>query len=141
MIITSKDLRKTLSNLWNIRDIWLTDRDFYTLDSSMLATIVKANSVTHKEYIPKIRECEEFARNLLYNIREYQALCYECSAMGKDHSNWAIGTCTGTKFQGVKENHTINIAVCIDGIFLTDPQNDNIWEADKNKDELYFITM
>lgn len=138
MIATSKNLKKTIRELWNIRDVWMTDRDFYLLSSEQLKEIAKINSVAHKKFIPKIRECEEFSINLLSKIRDYQAVCYECSSMGKAHSNWCVGLCIGTKYMGKKKNHTVIIAICTDGVFFVDPQTDQMWKAKKGKDDIFF---
>ena len=139
MINTSKQIRKTITNLWPIRDIWLVDPKYFLLDIDVVDQIIKELSNKKLEFIDNVWDCDNYSLLLNAEFKKYQYDCLTCSGYTKVNYTWAFGQCLAKKVKGIDTNHAINIAVCKQGVYLIEPQNDDIWKVDKNKDELYFF--
>jgi len=50
-----------------------------------------------------------------------------------------FGRASGLKFDGEVGNHTVNVLMVDEGIYLFDPQISKLWSADKKKDVVYLI--
>ena len=141
MIVNSNWIKKYLKSFWPIDDIWLFDRSFFLLDESTIKKIITELSVKTMKYVPELWDCDNFSLLLNSDVKKYQYDCIQCSKPKTPHYPWAFGECIGTKFRGVEMNHSVNIAVCKDGIFFVDPQNNYMWKADRKNDDLYFIKI
>ena len=141
MVKTSKEIRSTSNKIWDIKNIWLFDPNYFLLDIDVVSKIIKVLSNKKLKFINNAWDCDNYSLLLNAEFKKYQYDIISCSRKDKVNYTWAFGQCLGRKFQGINMNHAINIAVCKQGVFLIDPQNDDIWRASKSKDDLYFIMM
>ena len=141
MIITSTTLRNRIKELWNIRDIWLLDPKYFLLDSSIVERIIKDLSNKKMKFTDNVWDCDNYSRLLDAEFKKYQYICAKCSRPDKLNFTWAFGVCMGQRFNGNDINHSVNIALCKQGVYLIEPQTDKIWKADPDRDKLYFIMM
>jgi len=55
---------------------------------------------------------------------------------------WALGEVWASMFRGKVSGHAINICLTRDaGLLLIEPQTDQMWSADREKDRPYFIRI
>lgn len=138
MNITSEQLRMVLQNKWsNLFMIWPTDPVSKQMSLSLLKDVVEACSVAHLDFTGTVWDCDNFALQLHAKVQKYQ---YDQLKTGKaGNVPWAFGECMGTKFKGRTEDHAINISLTDEGIYLVEPQTNEIWKADKTKDSPFFV--
>ena len=141
MVITAKDLKEDLKELWSIRDIWFVDPNYFLLEIKVVEDIIKGLSNKKMNFIKNVWDCDNYSLLLNAEFKKWQYICLKCSPPDKPYYTWAFGECLASKVRGRTINHALNIAVCKEGVFLIEPQSDFIWKADKNKDKLYFIKM
>ncbi len=141
MIKTSKQIKNTLKNIWPIRDVWLVDPNYFLLSIDVVEKMIEGLSNKKMDYISNVWDCDNFSLLLNAEVKNWQYTCLKCSPIDKQAYTWAFGECLCSKVDGKIINHAINIAICKEGVFLIEPQNDKIWLADKDKDKLYFIKM
>ena len=143
MIITSDDIRKRIANLWpDIDMVLLTDRLYLIPKLRDYVDIIKKHSVKDLQFVPNIRECEEFSAKIVSDIRNGRAEKVLSNEINKDEMfNYCIGIAMGWKFKYYNNPHTLVIFLTTDEVYFLDPQTDRFWEADPNNDDVFFIGM
>lgn len=80
-------------------------------------------------------DCDDFSLILHAFVRQEQY-------RRKDWKNpWAFGEAWGNKFKGELQEHAVNIALTKKEILLIEPQTDEIWTANPDNDNIYFVRM
>jgi hypothetical protein len=78
-------------------------------------------------------ECEEIAKGLMMDVRRWEYNDVK-------ELNRAIGVANLTRVRGQEMGHTVNIAIT-DTILLFDAATKVIWEAERGRDNVYFVEM
>ena len=137
MKIKSEQIRMILQTQWpHLTFIWPTDPEYETLTLKKLKAVVKKCSVSGLSYKGNVWDCDNFALQLHAKVQlsQYDEVIAD---MGSK-TPWAFGEVMGTKFRGRVEDHVINICLTDKGIYLIEPQTDEIWKASK-KDSPFFV--
>ena len=104
-----------------------------------LREVIKECSVKGMKFLSDVWDCDNSALRLHSNVQKYQYDLLQLTTMIKKHYSWAFGEAMGIKFRGEKVNHAVNICVTDKGIFLIEPQSNQIWKAKRNLDVVYFV--
>lgn len=164
--VSSEKLRMMLQRLWSdLTMIWPTEPNYEIISLERLKKIVKACSVAHMVFIKGIWECDNYALRFHANVQKYQydeflkgflkeypayTAMSDIRLAEKIHKTGymegkakktpdAIGEVMGMQFRGEELDHDINISVTDQGIYLIEPQTDEIWKADKTEDVPFFV--
>jgi hypothetical protein len=148
MMVSYKDIQEAVHNIWPKCDYWPTENDYLVVDLNDFVKIQQR--ILYPYAIPRLFECEELADLfvLQYKMQHIDTLfVFEHDTLfeprgermligDKDELyNYALGVAAGTKFEGKKKNHTVNIIYTSDGLYLYDIQTRKPWKASSN-DEL-----
>ncbi len=136
--ISSERLRMALNGLWpNLQMIWPTDPNYEVVPVKKLKEILNKCSVSGLTFMGDVWDCDNFALQLHAKVQKHQ---YDEVLFGTaSKTPWAFGECLGTRFRGDEINHAINISITDNGVYLIEPQTNEIWKADKTSDKPYFI--
>ena len=121
----------------------MPDGDYWAPSLKDLEKYIQDSQIYKFQYNLEWMDCDDFALLLHSDIvrRRYQKIVKR--KLKKD--KWlpiSFGQIWGSKFQGQKQMHAINICYTHDnGIMLIEPQTNHIWKADKKKDEPFFIRI
>ena len=113
-------------------NIWMPDRSYYLPEKSEVESIAKKTYFEKYAWTKEIFDCDDFATIFLAWAKQ-QRYC------GEHTHSIAFFMCAGTKFDGKNTGHAINGAVCQEGVYLIEPQNDKIWLADPDRDHVHFM--
>ena len=149
-MISSKQIRKDLQDIWPNLDgksgfILLTDKNFLEPDFDELLEVLKEHkkffNETKQEFSvedlfggsPPKRDCDKWAKSADAYVDKYYR--------EKDSETLAriFGKCIGTKFNGVRQNHTKCWTRSKGSIWLVEPQVPEITSPTKG-DEIWFAT-
>ena len=138
MKISSKGLRAELKNKFpTISFMWVPDYNLWKPTLAEMKAAIKLSEVDRARFLDDINDCDDFALQLNADIKRMRAFDGEAGKIPKDQwYPWAFGEVFGTKFNGWPLGHSANICLCQEGIFLIEPQNDQIWLADGPPDDL-----
>lgn len=124
-------------------NLWIADSDYWLITEDELKWVVKESPINEYRFVNEGFDCDDFA--LLFHSHVVEMRYEEILMNNRDAKKWypwALGQVWGTKFQGKKTTHAINICLTKDeGIMLIEPQTDEIWKADPEQDEVFFIRM
>lgn len=136
--ISTERLRMKLQKLWSdLTMIWPTDPIYEPMTLILLREVVQACSIAHMEFAGTVWDCDNFALQLHATVQKYQYNQMKKGAASK--IPWAFGECLGTMFRGREEDHAINICITDEGIYLIEPQTNEIWKANKREDNPFFV--
>ena len=136
MKITAQKIKDQLRQKWPIISfMWLPDKTYWMPTIKEVRDTVSKCQI-HKAMIFKddIADCDDFALQLHAEVKRL------CNTAGLG-VHWPFGEAFGLKWQGLVEQHTANIAVTLTGIYLIEPQTNEIWQADSNKDQILLVKM
>jgi hypothetical protein len=136
MKISSKELRKELKKVWpQIGFMWVPDYRLWKPTLEQLRWAIAVSKVDRAKFLDDINDCDDFALQLNADIKRMRAYDGEAGKIPKDQWHpWAFGEVFGTKFNGWSNAHSANICMCREGIYLIEPQTDEIWEAEPPDD-------
>lgn len=129
MIIKAKEKRKRLKKEipWvdkDIAQVWTVDREYTPLTPDELEYVVKTYSKKHLQFIPEVRDCDDFAVMLHVKVKELQhALCELNGKRSVLDFGFLLGIHNRFKV------HCSNIAETTEGIRYIEPQNNEITET------------
>lgn len=133
MIDQIKNIRARINKIWpDLEFIVFTDPIFYRPSLSDVRDLLLTTKIDQEKHIRNFRACEEFALKLLLASRE--------RAEGFPH-NWALGFVYGQSFKHVHGRHYCNIVDAQEGIFIIEPQTDEIREPSNGQDQINFMLM
>lgn len=124
------------------REIWpnafyITQAQKYLIpDLRQVENFLKDNEVNQLPFIEDIMECELFALFLLADVKR---LSFEAKSIA-----WALAKAFGIAWNGEIEEHGANVFLAYDDkdriqVYCLEPQLDEIWIADPQKDMLLLI--
>ena len=94
------------------------------------------------QFIKNIQDCDDIALQLHAEIKRIRGYQVELQKISQDEwYPWAFGEVFATKWMGRVGNHNGNICVCVEGIYLIEPQTDKIWEANPRNDEVQILRL
>lgn len=111
---------------WKPANIIVTDAAYDDVSAKELQSAIT--------YIPAKGDCDDYARELWCYLRHL-------------HPQWPVGICLLKRVAGVKTNHAMVVCVCMNNVYLIEPQTvwdiglagmQKMWEADTKKDRFYF---
>ncbi len=129
-------MRMLLKDIWpRLRYIWILDRKFWVPSKAQLKNLLKISKVDKEKYIPLARDCEDFSLQLNADIKSRALDIY------RDDLAIAFGEVAGSEFRGRLYMHAVNICFCEEGVYLVEPQDDRIWEATSENDNVFFVKI
>jgi hypothetical protein len=118
---------KPFFSFWKSANIILTDPEYDDVSSFVLRKAV--TNINAKG------DCDDYSRELWCRLRHL-------------NPQWPVGICLLNKVSGEKTNHAMVVSVCVDGVYLVEPQAvwdigmpgmQRMWEANPFEDRFYFI--
>ena len=135
MIASASDIRKMLRAIWpDVGLLWLPDGIYERPEIDWLIELLKTSDVAALERRGEVFDCDDFALCADAFIKRKQL------DLALDHP-LAFGEVFVTKLKGREMDHSLNIAYCIDGLWLIEPQGWNHWKAAKEKDHVETVKM
>ena len=135
MVATSAEIRKAIRELWpNVELLWLPDGTYERIEIELLIVMLKGSDVAEIARQGEIFDCDDYA--LLANAyikRKQIGLSYGHPI--------AFGECFASRLKGRDMAHSLNIAYCIDGLWLIEPQGWHYWQANKERDNVHTVKM
>lgn len=156
MKITANEITVMLRKLWpNLIDIWPMDASFwcptYKELRTGLAKIIDFRSVALEAfgktaptgYMSNVHDCDNYALELQADVSRYRfVVAVEKKIPQEELLSWAFGSVASMRVNGREHNHTLTLGITSDaGIVFVEPQNFNMWLAEKEKDLPYFVEM
>ena len=147
MLALSADIMMKACNFWPgmrlYEGLWIADVEYYLPERKEIEIALRHNQTNFRKFIDELWDCDDFALLLNAQIKVQRAeKAREGQILQDEWFPWAFGECWGTKFQGKKYKHAINICFTRDeGILLIEPQTDEIWKANPKRDQVYFIKI
>ena len=151
MKITREDLIKQLHALWpdlvdglpGPTNLAIPDNTYWLPSKRDLEWLVVDTFMEKYRYKAEVFDCDDFALVLHAFVVQNRYIEIEQRKLSKDEwFPWAFGQVWGTKFRGKPTGHAINICLTRDeGVILLEPQNDQIWKADSNRDHVHFVRI
>lgn len=140
MVITSKDIREILKDIWpDLDHIWLTDSKYTSIESGLLSVILSNSKLPETIFINDLWDCDNYALQLHAQVQKFQYESFLRNKTTGSAYSWAFGECLGTSFNNKQEVHAVNIAITNSGIRLIEPQNNKIWIPERGRDEIFFV--
>lgn len=155
MIATRHELITAIHNKWPyLKDglpgptnIAMADMRYWIPSIQSIEFFLKNTNIDRFDYHSEGFDCDDFAYVLAGFARQHRY--YEMKVRGlfpQEWLQWPFGMCWGTKFEGRKTGHAINIVIARDDkdkqdLYLIEPQNDKIWIANQDDDKPHFICM
>jgi len=137
MITSYKQIKNYIQKLWpNCRNIWLSDLEYEFPTRDQLESVIARDHTERLDMRGYQFDCDDFALQLSAAVNLYHGQQDQ-----RSEAPWPFGQIMGRKFKGKKQSHTCNICVLEDGVLLIEPQTDEIWEADPDDDDPYFIKV
>jgi hypothetical protein len=109
---------------------WVPDREFLVPTLDEVESALKLTNVERLKFMDAINDCDDFALQLhaaVNLLRAEQARNMEIPS--DEHIPWAFGEAFGIQFQGEQYQHSCCIALTQKGIYLIEPQTDEMWVA------------
>ena len=111
-----------------------------TLES--LKEALELTEVDRQIFLPDVRDCDFFSLALNFRIKELIAAKAEHGEIPRDEwMPWAFGEAFCIKTKGQQGSHSLNVCMTTRGIYLIEPQTDQIWQPDKDDDLVLLIWM
>jgi len=121
--------------LATLKYIWIMDKRFWVPNKDQLKNLLEISKVDKERFRPQVWDCNNFALHLNSDVK-YKAM---------EHYNKklpiAFGEVVGSEFRGRFNMHAVNICFCEEGIYLIEPQDDRIWEAKSENDNVFFVKI
>ena len=138
MKISQKELRNELKVIWPaIGFMWVPDYNLWKPSHQEMVDAIEKSTVNRAKFLDDINDCDDFALQLNADIKRLRAFDAEAGKVPNDQwCPWAFGEVFGTMFKGWPGAHSANICVCREGIYLIEPQTDDIWPADGPPDDI-----
>ena len=128
MIITSNKITKRLQDIWPLlQQIWCFDQEYLCPSLKDIETFVGQYNIHIDDIKAEHPDCDDFALQLHAKV--------------KLHYNWAFGEAFGNKFSGWSVLHSLNIAICQEGVYLIDAKPGTIRLVDKNVDNVLWVRI
>ena len=151
MITTRKNLIKQIHEIWpdlvdgypGPSNIAIPDNTYWLPTKRDLEWRVVDTFMDQYRYKAESFDCDDFALVLHAFVVQERYVQIERRELSKDEwFPWAFGQVWGTRFRGQPMGHAINVCLTSDdGIILLEPQNDQIWEANTDRDHVHFVRI
>jgi hypothetical protein len=143
MLIQSAVVRKEIKAVWSSqRFLVLSDTDWLLPEKDEVQNTIREVAVDRMPFVNRLFECEEFALMLVARVREHRAKLAMAGDLPKTQwRNWPLGCVGGTRFKGETVDHWINICLTKQGLFLIEPQTNEMWVPTESGDKIIFLFM
>lgn len=146
MRLKANEVIKRITNIWgHLKQggIALPDEKYWIPSTGDIQKFLNESHYERLKWTKEMFDCDDFA--LLFHsfiVRKRYQMLQESKLSKKERLPWSIGQSWLTKVNGKNWNHAINIALTRDNdVIFIEPQSDEIWKADANKDHPVFIRM
>jgi len=139
MLITSSDIRTILRKVWpEIQFIWLQDKTYVKPLIKDIEDLVIKSEIFKLRFNGELMDCDDYA--LLENAYvKRRRIDISDSLSANDSFHVTFGEAFGDSIKGL-ENHTLNICIAQEGVFLIEPQTCESWQPTKN-DNILIVKM
>ena len=129
--VTAKQLKQEVNNQFSsVGFQWVPDKSFITPTLDEVKDLVASTKVNTLTFIDAINDCDDFALQLHAAVNLHRANAARDMLIPSDeHLPWAFGEAFGLQFMGESYQHSLNICLTTEGIYLIEPQTDEIWLA------------
>lgn len=131
-----KILETGLPYLKTSQQIWLNDTRYIEVDpENVRLKISKIIDPKLKHVHGEGWDCDNIAKKAKVVVDEWFL-----ENRGGDKAT-AFGVANGLRFQGILENHTVNVMIFDQKVYLYDFQLDEYWQADPANDTVYKVEL
>ena len=146
MKITSQEIRTKLQTVWpDLEYIWLWDTTYWTPTVQALQTALDNSNCPKMQFIDEFNDCDNYALQFLAEARRKRYLQWiKGDLVVEQRWSVSLGFVFGNQFRGVGKLHAANLCLCEDGEFYvvdSTPQENRLWKADKENDNILFVFM
>lgn len=139
-IMTAKEVRDILLSqipyLKSTNQIWLVDQSYVGIDPRIIENeLTKLIDPSFKRVDGEKWDCDDIAVNGRVEVLKWWKNNY------KESESVAMGVANGIRFNGVDENHTLNVLIFKNVVYLYDFQLDEWWQANPVNDLIYKVDM
>ena len=139
MQITSNEIRTALRGIWpKIQFIWLQDRIYIKPSIKEVEGFIIASEVFKLRFNGELMDCDDYSLLLNAYVKR-QRIDMGDTLSAEDNFHLAFGEAFGDEIRGI-ENHTVNICVAQEGVFLIEPQTCEYWQP-TNNDSILLVKM
>ena len=109
---------------------WVPDREFWIPTLDEVKEVIELTHIERLKFMDAINDCDDFALQLHAAVNLHRAEQARKMEIPSDqHIPWSFGEVFGIMFQGDQYQHTCCVAVTQQGIYLVEPQTDEVWAA------------
>ena len=152
MQIKSDGIVKEINRVWpslirgsqdNAGHIWIPDAIYWCPREQEVEKLLSDTFMEQYKWTKEIFDCDTFSLVLNAFVAQERYVQMENRKLSEDEwFEWSFFQCWGTKFQGESMHHAINGCLTSNrGIVLIEPQNDQMWRANNEKDHVYYISF
>ena len=129
--ITAKQLKELVSEQFPTLGFqWVPDKEFIIPTLAEVQAVIESTHVERLKFMDAINDCDDFALQLHAAVNLHRAEQARKMEIPSDqHVPWAFGEAFGIMFQGERYQHSCNVAAVEEGVFLIEPQTDEMWLA------------
>lgn len=139
-ILSSWECELRLRTIWPKVKVSSPDRSLIVLPLAEMEKDIRKFPYWMYKWIAELFDCDDYALCLHAHMRVQRLKKYISGgvASGQVFPS-AFGQAWGAKMMGVESPHAINVMICIEGIFVIEPQSGNIMKADPERDKAWEI--
>jgi hypothetical protein len=141
MIISAEAIREIVrSTCPSVQFIWMQDGFYVQPKLSDALAAATASGIAHLRFNGELMDCDDYAL-LLNAYMKKRRIDLGDSIPASESFHWAFGEAFGNRFNGLDEEHTLNIMLAEDGLLLLEPQTYVHWTPTQNKDSVLIVKM
>jgi hypothetical protein len=140
MKITSNEIRKQISLIWQNCYTLNTDKKFILPTFNELKKIVKETEVVKIQNLSQSDSCDDISIILWGKVKEIRNKMKQEGQIS-DELSWPLGICFGTVFNGWPSPHWQNLCFTTDGIYMLEGQTGDFWRPSFPDDSVFFVLI
>ena len=149
MRVTCNDIESKMKAIWpnltrgnqyTLGNLWIHDALYWLPTQAKVEQLLLDSFMEQYRWTAQVFDCDTFTKVMCaFVAQERYRQMEEKKLSANELFEWAFFECGGTKYQGKRTHHALNGCITSDqGIILIEPQDDQIWKADHEKDYIYF---
>lgn len=133
--ISNSDAIRLVREMWPALSFaWVPDQNFLMPVIEEVIALIQVSGVKDFQRYGESWDCDDFALWLHAWVNQHHP-------PNEDKFPWAFGEVTGSRFKNIHEQHSLNICLSADGVYLIEPQTYGFWVADPKQDRVWAIKL
>ena len=137
--MTTKEIKRAIRKIWSVdrcRFIWAVDTHYHVPSLEDIKKFITESKLNEEKPIPGSKECDFFAFMLHAESKRY----FLNTNDNLKHPV-AFGHCYCDHWAGWPVDHNANICVTDSGVYLIEPQNDEIRQGSSQTDNVRIVGL